>query len=533
MRSALRGRKKNLRLEGDITPDPLNGGLPRGRRKRSARKGQWTTPPTQYFGSNAVTMSKSVGTRGFKRKNSPSSTMLKRSKSSENLRKSMFYIFVLHSFDDLAEKIEYFAPPGSATPNRSCDILNKSDLPRIDTPTHSLTHSLTDTHTHTHTDTAQQQEEAVPDLTFEKMPIVVPVVPTVKQEKPKKRVVDFVPRKIPNAVSCPNLASLSIQNLFASEAMDDPFNTGFRESQGDQGDQGESMDPFGDMLNFVQLSPSKKPFKRSRLNKTASCPDLSHMKAVQLKIQKEDERRQKRLARNRESARLRRLRKKTTVEHLRLETATLDETLRRLKISVANAERQHRQINAQATPLYATFLPNSTNFKKTPSRRHHNMNFIFEQCFAEVEMLEKEIMYPCAVVNYMLNNENDDSTDDVDKMDEDEEFDALDIIDRAKGMSSPEKQKHAACPSIESEEQRTKIEELMVHIETEATMLKTLKCLLKIFKQKKWHTGGDTDTWDEALLSVLSLEQAQRYFRWTAGNQDTIKRLFRQCMNKM
>ena len=73
-------------IEGDVTPDPLNHGLPRGRRKRTAMKGQWTTPPTRFF-SKSVPKRES-GISGIKRKNSPSSGALKRSRSSENLRNS-------------------------------------------------------------------------------------------------------------------------------------------------------------------------------------------------------------------------------------------------------------------------------------------------------------------------------------------------------------------------------------------------------------------------------------------------------------
>ena len=113
------------------------------------------------------------------------------------------------------------------------------------------------------------------------------------------------PERSLNAVSCPNLASMSGSMFDVTMDIDNPLSmTDPYQDQNNEEDalNSEFFDPF------AGLSPTKQIFKRAKINKTVSCPDLSYMKATKAKILKEDEKKE-RLARNRKSARLRRLRK--------------------------------------------------------------------------------------------------------------------------------------------------------------------------------------------------------------------------------
>ena len=384
---------------------------------------------------------------------------------------------------------------------------------------------LSDKKSHT-TGVTQSKED---EIMFEKLPIVIPrslTKETTTQKRKKKP--EFVPRKIPNAVSCPNLASMSGSLFDGTLDMDNPFSmtTTYQEQNNNAEEDAlnsELFDPFAGLL------PAKKIFKRAKLNKTVSCPDLSYMKATKAKILKEDERRKKRLARNRESARLRRLRKKTIVEHLQLETHALDEMMKKLKVDIMHAQRYNthpsgplgRQFDANVRPLISTFGLSNRTYKTSPYRRVKNMEYIMEESMAEVDMLEREIMFPLRVLEQVMGkNESNGTTKDIDG--EEEEFDALDIIDRAKQMTMQSPQQKDEAFECQNDQQRAEIMSLSRAIDTEILMLKAIRKCFDHVQYKKWHVQETVDKWNENFLSVLSLEQAKKYLSWCRKNQGVI-----------
>ena len=370
--------------------------------------------------------------------------------------------------------------------------------------------NYTQTCSKSYTDIQTSDEE----IKFEKLPIVIP------RNAPQKRIVEFVARKIPNAISCPNLASMSGSLFSDTMDIDNPFG-------GSVSHQNQTVEEGDELFNpFGELSPSKQIFKRAKLNKTVSCPDLSYMKATKAKILKEDERRERRLARNRESARLRRLRKKTVVEHLQLETHAMDEMMKKLKIEIMGAQRynahptgpSNRKFAVNARPLISTFGPCNRSFKTSPYRRLKNMEYILEESITEVDMLDREIMYPLRVLEQVLGA--DTTSNETRDGEEEEEFDALDIIDRAKQMTmqSPEQNRNNEVFVCEDDEQRSQIMALSRAIEIEVLMLRSIRKCFEYVQYKKWHALDTVDKWNENFLSVLSLEQAKKYLSWCRKN---------------
>ena len=144
-----------------------------------------------------------------------------------------------------------------------------------------------------------------------------------------------------------------------------------------------------------------------------------------------------------------------------------------------------------------------------------------QESMTEVDMLEREIMYPLRVLEQVMGKNESNGTKDMD--DEEEEFDALDIIDRAKQMTmqSPQQNNDEAF-ECDNDQQRNEIMSLARAIDTEILMLQAIRKCFDHVQYKKWHVQETVDKWNEDFLSVLSLEQAKKYLSWCRKNQGVI-----------
>lgn len=212
--------------------------------------------------------------------------------------------------------------------------------------------------------------------------------------------------------------------------------------------------------------------------RSMSLPDMSSYAA-----QQEEEKRQKRLARNRASARLRRLRKKNLVEAYEQEVGILEKTLGQLK---AHEWGENDNVAALTEALSMDRGQQVLSFKE----RHEAACCLLDQQLQWIEMLE-EIMMEDYVLQNVRNGE----------------FAELrDIL----GLD---------------DEQLDQIEGSKVGWEEEWAALQTLKSSITAMRENDWLWNESVSSITEQFMGILHKNQISKFLLWADHNAEAIDEL--------
>mmetsp|Transcript_14308 Transcript_14308/g.29669 ORF Transcript_14308/g.29669 Transcript_14308/m.29669 type:complete len:497 (-) Transcript_14308:287-1777(-) len=212
--------------------------------------------------------------------------------------------------------------------------------------------------------------------------------------------------------------------------------------------------------------------------RSMSLPDMSSYAA-----QQEEEKRQKRLARNRASARLRRLRKKNLVEAYEQEVGILEKTLAQLQ---AHEWGETDNVGALTEALSMDRGQQVLTFKQ----RHEAAASLLDQQLQWIEMLEEIMME-----DYVLQNVRSG------------EFAELrDIL----GLE---------------EEQLNQIEASKVGWEEEWAALQTLKASVTAMRENDWLWNESVSSISEQFMGILHKNQVSKFLLWADHNAEAIDEL--------
>jgi hypothetical protein len=214
--------------------------------------------------------------------------------------------------------------------------------------------------------------------------------------------------------------------------------------------------------------------------RSVSLPDMSSYAA-----QQEDEKRQKRLARNRASARLRRLRKKNLVDAYEVEVGRLETTLAQLQ--------QHAWGASSSSSALAEALSMDRGQQKlTVPERHEAAKEILQQQWQFVKQLE-ELMQEQWVLQQV-----------------------------ASGTGEwPELQDTLQL----SNEQCQQILEQAAGWHEEWNALQTVKTSLQAMKDNNWLWNEGCSTITDQFLSILHSNQISKFLLWADHNSEAIEEL--------
>jgi hypothetical protein len=210
-----------------------------------------------------------------------------------------------------------------------------------------------------------------------------------------------------------------------------------------------------------------------------SLPDMNSYAA-----QQEDDKRQKRLARNRASARLRRLRKKNLVDAYETEVGLLEKTLQQLQ-----AHEWGAQDNASA--LTEALSMDRGQQVLTVAERQEAAKDILSQQLQVVEMLEDLLSE-----QYVLHSLED----------------------------SPEFEDLKQTLQL-SDEQLQHLTKAKSGWEDEWEALQTVKTSLTAMKEHDWLWTEGVTTVAEQFMSILHANQVSKFLLWTDHNAEAIDEL--------
>ena len=301
----------------------------------------------------------------------------------------------------------------------------------------------------------------------------------------------------------------------------------FRRVSPKQDDSASSAEPR-------KLGLQRSNSKMSKLM-VMSCPNL--MAVIYDRLEREDQRRIRRLARNRASARLRRLRKRTVIDQLAIEVMDLENQMKNMRVmlergdvdvkkaessSVPNAvkseERDRGECNIETFisdlhPLLNAFVCPTTKYITSPHQRRENVKFAVEESIAEVKILMRDLALPLVATKSARLAAKNIPPSSLTKV--------SDLVSVA--------QKHVEGNRLDkclgfSEEQSSKIQALENAVCKEMLRLEAIKKCYACTKHRGWHLLDTVDEWNESHTSALSLEQTQRFLKWIKKNKETIAR---------
>lgn len=300
-------------------------------------------------------------------------------------------------------------------------------------------------------------------------------------------------QQLSNAVSCPD---------FTQSATDIDEDTFFLKDDGRPTEPDvpnpllandaidESMPPplpLGSKM--AQPDEVQSSFASHAISSSAVAASLSHVQQRSISLpdmasyaaQQEEEKRQKRLARNRASARIRRLRKKNLVDAYEAEVGILERTLEQL--------RQHEwgaQDNASA--LTEALSMDRGQQTLTLEQRKETTIGILKQQLEFVEMLE-ELMAEQYVLHHLR------ETEEFNDLNE-----ALQLTD----------------------EQYEQLEAAKAGWEEEWAALQTVKTSLVTLRDNNWLWNENVNQITEQFMSILHKNQVSKFLLWTDHNSEAI-----------
>jgi len=261
-----------------------------------------------------------------------------------------------------------------------------------------------------------------------------------------------------------------------------------------------------------------KDMPKSKMRMVMSCPNLMAMMCA--RMERENERREQRLSRNRASARLRRMRKKSVVDQLKVEVDEVSRQLSILKRLDSDADVVKNDISDQKSeafvksvhPLLNTFTKLQRDYIVSPSRRLDNMKFAIDECACEVDMLKSDLLWSLHLIDSL---QCASSSDDVATR-------ASELVARAKRQQCrAEKMKKLGMSAATA----AKIDKIASAIELEYLRLLSIQKCFAASRERKWHVLDTVDTWNSMFTSALSQEQVQRLLSWIKKNGPVISRI--------
>jgi hypothetical protein len=230
----------------------------------------------------------------------------------------------------------------------------------------------------------------------------------------------------------------------------------------------------------------------SAANRSVSLPDInSYAKRAVI----EEDKRQKRLARNRASARLRRLKKKNLVDSYEAEVGVLETSLAKL--------RDHRWgIGTDINALLEALSMDRGQQKMDPEKRKELITSILTQQSEQVHNVLE-----CQMENYLLKLL---ASDDLDT-EEDKEFSE---------MTNELKDVLQLTP-----QQCQKLRESTKGIEEEMKAIDTIESCLSELLNNSWLMNQGVEESTEPFMSILNQGQISKFLLWTDHNSDAIESL--------
>lgn len=234
-------------------------------------------------------------------------------------------------------------------------------------------------------------------------------------------------------------------------------------------------------------NPGEPPtLKSSAQQRSVSLPDMTSYAA-----QQEEEKRQKRLARNRASARLRRLRKKNLVDAYESEVGSLEKTIAQLK--------QHEWgLNANASALAEALSMDRGQQELTPA----------ERCQAATDILTQQLQFLQQLEELMQ-----------------EQF-VLHQVARAvvAGESASEWKDLQDALQLSMEQAQSLVQQANGW-EDEWNALMTVKSSLQAMKENDWLWNEGCSEISEQFLSILHKNQISKFLLWADQNAEAIEEL--------
>lgn len=218
--------------------------------------------------------------------------------------------------------------------------------------------------------------------------------------------------------------------------------------------------------------------------RSLSMPDMSTYAA-----QAEEEKRQKRLARNRASARLRRLRKKNLVDAYETEVGILEKTLKQLKAHEWGRDDNHKALlDALGMERGQQAIP--------PDQRATIIRDILNHQMQQVQLLRQaQLEQECLA--FMVAEENAD----------DEMVRELQEILQL------------------SEEQKQELQTSSQGLDKEVEALETIAASLQAMQENDWLVNEGVQTITDQFTSIMHKNQLSKFLLWTDANVEAIDQL--------
>lgn len=225
-------------------------------------------------------------------------------------------------------------------------------------------------------------------------------------------------------------------------------------------------------------------------------------------VQAEEEKRQKRLARNRASARLRRLRKKNLVDAYETEVGILEKTLQQLKahewgvpasghagaVASASNEKSHQSL------LEALCMDRGQQVISSEQRAQQCQD-ILEQQLQQMELL-RQVQFEQHLLAAASGSENKDDDPGLVEMAAE--------LNQVLGLS---------------DDQRAKMQESSKGLDDEITALDTVFSSLVMMKENEWLLNQGVQDITDQLTSILHKNQMSKFLLWADANVEAIDQL--------
>lgn len=252
------------------------------------------------------------------------------------------------------------------------------------------------------------------------------------------------------------------------------------------------------------VPPSQQ--EQQQQQRSVSLPDMSTYA-----VQAEEEKRQKRLARNRASARLRRLRKKNLVDAYETEVGILEKTLQQLKAhewgvpttgpgaaaAATTSEKSHQSL------LEALCMDRGQQVISSEQRAQQCQD-ILEQQLQQMELLrqvqfEQQLLAATAAGG---GEKKDDEDPEMAQM-------ALELND-VLGLS---------------DDQKAQLQGASTGLDEEMTALDTVFSSLVVMKENEWLLNTGVQDITDQLTSILHKNQMSKFLLWADANVEAIDQL--------
>jgi len=440
--------------------------------KRAALAGQWRTPPIPTFPSGNPAVAPKPPQVVAPAQQPPQTTQ-------QPPQKQVDISQLPDSTEDYAKALQEAYRRG-AEAAQAMAAAQVQGAPAAAAATSTTTPMISSTSSHQDLQQLQHQQPqgtVIPPPKAETpvVPVVpVPVAPKVKQTSPAPQLVHTgrptaipnappaLPTVVPNPLSMPPPSNMTAIAPTTQSSVPVPIHS--------------TMGPSAVPPSMGVVKPGAMIPPQAQ--RSMSLPDMSSYAA-----QQEEEKRQKRLARNRASARLRRLRKKNLVEAYEQEVGILEKTLSQLQ---AHEWGETDNVAALTEALSMDRGQQVLTFEQ----RHEAATSLLDQQLQWVEMLE-EIMMEDYVLQNVRNGE----------------FAELrDIL----GLD---------------EEQLNQIEMSKVGWEEEWAALQTLKASINAMRENDWLWNESVSAIAEQFMSILHKNQVSKFLLWADHNAEAIDEL--------